>query len=85
MFELKYIHSNTPLESFYYLSKKIPRRIQSSFLELRNIQSFILSNSSGNLEHGSGQDQDTSTCTYDAHFQDLKDCWYTVLSCVQLA
>ena len=37
MFELKQIHSNTLLESFIYLSKNSPRRIQSSFLELRNI------------------------------------------------
>ena len=58
--ELKYIHSNTLLESFHYLSKNSPKIIQSSFLELRNILSFILLKSSGNLEHRSGWDQDNS-------------------------
>ena len=37
------------------------------------------------MEHGSGQDQDNSTCTFITHFEDLKDCWYTILSNVQLA
>ena len=72
------------LNHLHYLSKNSLERIQSSFLELQNILNFIISKSSGNLEHGSGQDQANSTCTYVAHVKDLKDCWYTVLSGVQL-
>ena len=49
------------MNQFYLLVKNSPKRIQSSFLELRKYAKLHIFKSSGKRETGSGQDRRNST------------------------
>ena len=72
-----YTHVELKIHSFYYYNwisfitclKNLLKEFNHHSWNSENISSLIFSKSSGNLEHGSGQDQINSACTYDARFQ----------------